>query len=182
MKKHTENNFLAYLIILWALFILIFFTKGIYQEIQEKSDAISMQDVELSSQRAELTRLRQLQQDLLAEDSEADKEIKWFSWEYSDENIINHIYSYAQKTNLWDDRIIIRNISLSGEEKSDLWFNKANINLDVITSWEDTLFEFLNYLTSDESEFKFYITSFDYNLWVSSSNITVNIPLTFYYK
>lgn len=182
MKKYTQNNFLAYVIILGAFFILIFFTRGIYATIQEQSDALEEQQWKLNSQRTELTRLKQLQKDLLAEDSLADKEIKWFTWEFSDENIINHIYSYAQKVNLWDDRIIVRNISLSGGEKSDLWFNKADINLDIITSWEETLFELMNYLTSDESEFRFYITSFDYDFWVNSSNIAVNIPLTFYYK
>ncbi len=182
MKKHTQNNFLSYLIILGALFILIFFTRDIYSQIQEQTDELEIQNVELTSQKAELTRLKKLQQDLLAEDSEADKEIKWFSWEFSDENIVNHIYSYAQKVNLWDERIIIRDISLSWGEKSDIWFSKADISLDIITSGEETLFSFINYLTDEDSEFRFYITNFDYDLWATNGNITVNIPLTFYYK
>ena len=182
MKKNTQNNFLAYLIVLAAFFILIFFTKDIYGQIQEQSDELEAQNTELTTQRAELKRLKKLQQDLLAENSDADKEITWFLWEFSDENIINHIYSYAQKINLWEERIIIRDMSLSWGEKSDIWFSKADINLDIITSSEDTLFSFLNYLIDEESEFRFYITNFDYDFGRSNGNITVNIPLTFYYK
>ena len=102
--------------------------------------------------------------------------------EFSDENIINHIYSYAQKVNLTDERIIIRDLNLSAWEKSDLGFMKASISLDIITSSEETLFSFLNYLTDEDSEFRFYITNFDYDLWGNNWNITVNIPLIFYYK
>lgn len=182
MKQHTQNNFLAYLIIIWVFFILIFFTKDIYAKIQEQTDAIETQNVELTSSKTELTRLWKLQQDLLVEDSPVLQEIKWFSWDFSDENIINHIYSYAQKVNLTDDRIIIRDISLTGGEKSDLWFMKASVSLDVITSSEETLFSFLNYLTDEDSVFRFYITDFDYALWGNNWNITVNIPLIFYYK
>ncbi len=182
MKKHTQNNFLAYLIVIASFFILIFFTKDIYGQIQEQSDEIALQSTDLTMQKAELTRLKKLQQDLLAEDSDADKEIKWFLWEFSDENIINHIYSYAQKVNLWDDRIIIRDMTLSAGEKRDIWFSKAGISLDIITSSEDTLFSFRNYLTDEDSEFRFYITSFDYDLGWTNGNITVSIRLTYYYK
>lgn len=182
MKKHTQNNFLAYLLVLGSFFILIFFTKNIYGQIQEQSDELAGQSRELVSQRDELTRLKQLQQDLSAEDSQADIDIKWFSWEFSDKNLIDHVYSYAQEVNLWSERIIIRDMAISGWELSDVWFSKANIDLDIITSSEETLFSFLNYLTDEDSTFRFYISNFDYDLWGTNGNITVSIPLTLYYK
>jgi len=182
MKQHTQNNFLSYLIILWALFVLVFFTKNIFEQVQQQSDELEVQNGELINQRSELTQLRNLQQELASEESEADKEIIGFSWEFSDENIINHIYGYAQEVNLWEERIIIREVSLTAGEKSDTWFNKANISLDIITSSEETLFSFMNYLTSGDSEFRFYITNFNYDFWSSDGNISINIPLTFYYK
>jgi hypothetical protein len=182
MKKHTQNNFLTYLIVLGSFFVLIFFTKDIYWEIQEKTDTLETQNLELTTNKAELSRLKKLQLDLLGEDSQAVQEIRGFSWDFSDENIINHIYSYVQKVNLWDDRIIIRELSLSGGEKSDLGFTKAGVNLDIITSSEETLFGFFNYLTDIDSDFRFYISNFDYDLWGNNWNITVSIPLIFYYK
>lgn len=182
MKQYTQNNFVSYLIVLGAFFILIFFTKDMYAQVQEKLDIRETQNIEVATQRSELTRLKQLQLDLLVEDSQAVQDMKWFSWNFSDENIINHIYSYIQEVNLWDDRIIVRELSLRGGEKSDLWFSKADINLDIVTSSEETLFGFLNYLTDIDSEFRFYITNFEYELWGNNGNITVNIPLTFYYK
>ena len=182
MKKHTQNNFLAYLIILGAFFVLIFFTRGIYATVQEQLDMVETQESEVQTAKTELSRLWDLDQDLKAEDSEILQEIRWFSWVFSDEGIINHIYSYAQEVNLSDERIIIRDMSLNGGIKSDLGFTKADINLQVVTSWEDTLFGFLDYLTDSESDYRFYITNFDYDLWETDGNITVNIPLTYYYK
>lgn len=182
MKNHTQNNFLAYIIVLGAFFILIFFTKDIYGDIQETSDTLEVQNIELITNKTELTRLKKLQLELLEENSDALEDIKGFSWDFSDENIINHIYSYVQKINLGDERIIIRELSLSGGEKSDLGFTKAGVNLDIITSSEETLFGFFNYLTDIDSEFRFYISNFDYDLWGNNWNITVSIPLTFYYK
>jgi len=182
MQKHTQNNFLAYLLILISFSILIFFTSNIYSQIQIQQDTIESQNIKISTHEQDLTRLKNLEKELSAEDSLADKAIIWFTGEFSDENIINHIYSYAHKTNLWDERIIIRSIWLLSWEKSDTWFKRAKVDLEIITSSQDTLFSFMNYLTDEESTYRFYINTFDYELWETSWNITVNIPLILYYK
>lgn len=182
MKKYSQNNFLSYLLILVSFSILIFFTSNIYQKIQIQQDTLNTQTLQINDDRANLTRLRDLQQELLLEDSDAIKSITWFSWEYNDENIVNHIYSYAQKINLWDERIIIRGIELQAWQQSDVWFERADINLDIVTSSQEALFGFLNYLTDEESSYRFYINDFDYQLWETSWNIIVDIPLILYYK
>jgi hypothetical protein len=96
--------------------------------------------------------------------------------------MMEYIYSYAQQVNLWDDRIIIRDISLQWGEVSDLGFNKANVNISAIVSSEKTLFALLNYLTNKKAAYRFYITEFSYPMNESTSNIQVSIPLTLYYK
>jgi len=182
MKKHSQNNFLSYLLVLVIFFILIFFTKDIYWKIQEQSDSLETQSQEILNQRDRLSNLKNLQQDLSVEESSIDKEIRWFSWDFSDENIINHIYSYAQEINLGEERIIIREITLWSWEKSDTWFMEASVDINIITSSEETLFWFLNYLTDDDSDFRFYISNFQYDLWAINGNIAVSVPLMFYYK
>jgi hypothetical protein len=79
MKNHTQNNFLAYIIVLGAFFILIFFTKDIYGDIQETSDTLEVQNIELITNKTELTRLKKLQLELLEENSDALEDIKGFS-------------------------------------------------------------------------------------------------------
>lgn len=182
MKTNTHNNFFSYLIVLLVFFILIFFTKDIYWKIQEQRDILETQAQEIVSQKDKLGRLKKLQQDLSVEESSIDTEIRWFSWDFSDENIMNHIYAYAQEVNLGKERIIIRDMSLSSWEQSDTWFMKADVNVNIITSSEETLFAFLNFLTDEDSDFRFYISSFQYDLWAVNGNIGVSIPLTFYYK
>jgi len=182
MKKHTQNNFIAYLAILASFFVLIFFTRNIYASMQQNLDTTSSQSSEILKAKRELSRLWDLQKDLSQEDSGALQEIKWFSGKFSDENIIDHIYSYAQEVNEWDERVIVRSLDLSAWEKSDLGFLKANVELEVVTSSEEALFSLMRFLIDEESEYRFYIENFEYDLGASKGNISVSIPLIYYYK
>jgi len=181
-KQYTQNNFLSYVIILAAFFVLLFFTKGFFNDLQIQQDTYETSTSELEDAEWELTRLNELKAQLSEDESEIMKEIQWFTWEYSDKAMVDYIYSYAQQVNLWDERIIIRKLNLSGESQSDLWFSKAQVDISAVISSEETLFAFLNYLTSSESSYRFYITNFSYDLWEETPTINIDIPLTLYYK
>lgn len=182
MKQYTQNNFLAYLIILVTFFVILFFTKNIYSDMQINLDASEQNNIELREKQTELTRLNELKKSLDEEGNELLEEVAGFTGDFSDANMLEYIYSYAQQVNLWDDRIIIRDISLQWEQISDLGFKKANINISTVVSSEKTLFAFLNYLTNKKAAYRFHITEFNYPMNESNSNIQVSIPLTLYYK
>lgn len=182
MQQYTQNNFLSYLLILGWFFVILFFTKGIYINLQEELDVQEQNTIVLSEKQSELSRLNELQNALNQEGSDAIKEIQWFWGEFSDKAIIDYIYSYAQQVNLWKDRIIIRDMSISWDESSDLWFKQAQISVSAIVSSEKTLFAFLNYLTTQDKTYRFYIRNFNYPLNETVSNIQVSIPLTLYYR
>lgn len=182
MKQYTQNNFLAYLLILMTFFVILFFTKNIYIDMQVQLDTKEQYSTQLSEKQSELSRLNQLKKSLNQEWNELLEEISWFTGEFSDSAMLEYIYSYAQQINLWDDKIIIRGISLNGGNISDLGFNKADVSISAIVSSEKTLFAFLNYLTNKNATYRFHITSFNYPMNETNWNIQVSLPLTLYYK
>lgn len=182
MKQYTQNNFLAYLIILIAFFIILFFTKNIYSNMQIELDTLEQNTLIHTDKENELARLNELSKTFKQEGNELLEEISGFTGNFSDADMLEYIYSYAQQVNLWDDRIIIRDISLTGDSVSDLGFNKANVTISAVVSSEKTLFSFLNYLTNKKAAYRFYITEFSYPMNEWNSSIQVSIPLTLYYK
>lgn len=129
-----------------------------------------------------LDELSSLKTKLTEEWSEVLEEIKWFTWEFSDKDILEYLHTYAGQVNAGNERIIMRDISIAWDQVSDLGFNKASVNVGAVFSSEETLFWFLNYLTGDEGKYKFYITNFSYPMNEWSGNIQASIPLTLYYK
>ncbi len=181
--SYSQNNFLAYLLILASLFISLFFTKNIFTSLQVSIDENEQSKQELQEKQNILTKLNELKARLSQEDSPALKEIQWLSWGFSDKDILEYIYSYVGKVNSKDNSLIIREISFWNPLKSDIGFNKVDISISAIMSSETMLFSFLNYLTSDTGIYRFYISKFSYPMNSgNSTNLQVNIPLTLYYK
>ena len=180
--SQTENNFISYLLLLGALFILIFFTRNIFADMQVAIDERDQNAILITSKEAELDNLNTLNNALSEEGSAAISEIQWFIGDFSSDNILEYLHKYAGQVNSWTERIILRDVSIVGDQVSDLGFKKASIDVSVTISSEDTLFSFLSFLTNPESDYRFYITSFEYPMGDSVSNLQVDIPLTLYYQ
>ena len=150
--------------------------------MQLELDMMEQNTLTHAREEAELTRLNQLKETLGAEGNELLEEISGFMGTFSDADMLEYIYSYAQQVNLWNDRIIIRNVSLSEGGVSDLGFNQADVTISAVVSSEKTMFAFLNYLTNKKASYRFHISEFSYPMNETSGNIQVTIPLTLYYK
>lgn len=181
-KAYTQNNFLAYLLVLGTLFIVLFFTKDIFWKLQIALDESSVHKQELLDKEATLKDLNELELVLWEEWSEAIAKIQGFSGDFSDRNMLQYIHSYAESENKEESNVIIRDITLAPTMKSDLWFNKTDVKISAIFSWEDALFNFVNYLINPKSTYRFYISDFNYPMNEWSWNIQVTIPLTLYHK
>lgn len=180
--SYTQNPFIAYLLMLWALFILIFFTKNIFADMQIALDEREQNRVQNEEKKNTLSELSSLKEKLMQEWSEALGEIQWFTGDFSDKNILEYLHTYAGQINAGNERIIMRDITINGGQVSDIGFNKAIVNVSAVFSSEQTLFGFVDYLTDIEWEYRFYITNFNYPMNEGPGNLQVTIPLTLYYK
>lgn len=182
MKQNPQNNFSSYLLILASLFVIVFVTKNLFNDTQILLDERSVHEATESQKRSELDTLEELQSRLSQEWSEALWEIQWFKWDFSEEDMIEYIHKYTGSVNSWSERIVMRDISISGDNLSDIGFSTANVTVTAVFSSENTLFSFLDYLTNPENEYRFYISSLSYPLGNDVWNLQVSVPLTLYYK
>ncbi len=60
-KAYTQNNFLSYLLVLGTLFIVLFFTKDIFGNLQIALDESEAHKQELLEKEASLTALNELE-------------------------------------------------------------------------------------------------------------------------
>lgn len=178
----NNNNFLAYLMVLAAFFVLLFFTKNIYGNLQNTLDEKENIATGLSEKKKELNELNALKSELEIEDGEITRQIAPYSQSYTEQSLLQYFYDYAASENEDKDVIIYRSISIGEPEKSDLGFKKVSVNISWIVAGENTLKKFLSYLSADTSEYKFFIESFSYPMNESTGNIQLNIPLTLYVK
>lgn len=179
---HTQSIFLSYICILFAFFVLLFFTKNIFSTLQVSFEERDQANIQLQVGKETLTSLNELKKKLDEQWEESPMEVKWLATEFSDSDILEYIYAYASKVNTGEERLIVRDLSFSDSIQTDIGLSQVKIDLSIIVSSENTLFKFLNFLTSDTEKYKFYITNFSYPMNETTWNIQVNIPLNLYYK
>lgn len=178
----NHNNFVSYLIILLWFFVILFFTKNLYSDLQVSLDTKEQKTAELTTKEQNLAKLNALKTELEVEESEALSEIQAFLKQVTEEDLVDYIYSYARDINLGSDRIVIRNLNITEWVKSDTGFLQANVTISALVSSEKTLFSFIDYLIDSNSEYRFFLSRFDYPMNKVQWNIQAEIPLTIYYK
>ena len=183
MLKLKNNKFLVLLIALLAFFILVFFTKNIYIWMQENIIENDSKIEKIESLNTKLDKLNKLKNDLDDKDKEITKELNKFMWEFSEDKLILHINDYIEQTNNTSGEIVLflENMSFSEPAKSELWFKKVDINLNLKVSNKHVLKNLLDYLISTDSDYSFFITNFSFPI-EKSGPYKINIPLQMYIK
>lgn len=78
--------------------------------------------------------------------------------------------------------MVFDSLSVSEPSENDLGFRESEIMLNATFINETALMSFLNFLMSDEAEYKFFINSFSYSAENASSPVTISLPLSLYIK
>ncbi len=181
MSKNIKNNKIYwYIIILIALFIFVLFTRWQFSEMQVKLDEVSINEFSEQESRNRLSELNKIQNEIKTSDISYEN----YLVEINEDEIIDYIYWKIEEDNLtYNDWIaIVRNLSISKWDINEIGFNEATINLSMRVPSEQRMMNMLNFLTKEDSKYKFYITSFDYPKVNQGSSFNINIPLKIFYK
>lgn len=183
MSLYKKNNkFVSYLIVLLSLFILIIFTKDKIGILQENLDLKETYNLELDESKTELQELNDLKLDLANSSKDIAKDIAKYTVEIQEDEIIDYLYSYIEKTNNSDGLIIVKSLSIWDAVDTEIWFKETTINLNLRVPNENRLKSLLNFLTSSRSKYNFFITSFSFPYGGIEWNFNVSIPLKVLYK
>lgn len=177
-----KNKSLGLISLIAAFFVLIFFTKGMYENMQ--SYALNYDEKYQIAQEKlqELNKLNELKTKLSQAQSEEMLNINAFAAEVNEQNLIDYFYEYAQKINAGNERFIISNVTISEETMSDTGFQMRNIGISAVFSSEKTLFDFMEYVTWNSAEYKMYLSDFTYEMNNVTWNIQVSLPFAIYYN
>lgn len=178
LVQNKNNKFVSYLIILLSLFILILFTKTEVVNLQSNLDQIEIKENNLEAKKAKLTELNELKKELSSSNEIASK----YNIEFKEEDIIDYIYSYIEENQKKNWLALVRSISISEPMDTEIWFKEVNINLTLNIANENKLKDILDFLTSNESKYRFFIPSFNFPYWNTEEAFTVSIPLKLLYK
>jgi predicted Holliday junction resolvase-like endonuclease len=117
MSIYKNNNKLnSYIIILIALFILVLVTKDKFNILQEKLDLKETSNITLLEKRLELERLNNKKTELLNSSENIDK----YLLEIKEDELVDYIYSYIEKTNDRTGVVIIKSISISEPKDTEI--------------------------------------------------------------
>ncbi len=177
-----KNSFLSYIIILLALFILVFFTKNIFWTLQQSLDLKDEKNAKVQSNEAELSRLNNIKKDFSDNTSDATVEISKFTKAFDDQAIINHVYDYVEKINENGTAIALKSVNFSKGKVGDLWFNEVNVNVTARFGSEQTLMNMISYFIDPDANYTFFIDSLSYPAIWKSTSFQTSIPLKLFYK
>lgn len=174
----TKNKFVSYLIILFALFILILSTKDQISELQENNDLKETNTINLDNKKSKLNELNELKNKISTSGEDTSK----YNIEIKEDEIIDYIYSHIEDTNGKNWIIVVKNISITTPVDTETWFKETNINLNLRVSSEGKMKSMLDFLTSDKSKYNFFISSFSFPYWNIDKSFNIAIPLKILHK
>lgn len=180
MSVYKNNNkFISYLIILIALFILVLVTKDKIGTLQEKLDLKETYTSTLEEKKKTLQELNDKKVELEKSAQNIDK----YMVEIKEDELIDYIYSYIEKINDKNWVVVIKSLSISEPEDTETWFKETNITLNLRVPNEEKTKQILTYLTSSESKYKFFISSFSFPYGdVVEWSYSISVPLKVLHK
>lgn len=185
MELQSNNSkFFSYIIILASLFFVVFITKNIFATTQQYLDTKSQFQSKITKAEEELSQLNTLKTQLENNQDPTSKESTRFAIEYDSKSIFEYIYAYADAVNSGGtgETIIMRWLSVGEWNLSDLGMKEAVVNVSARFSSQKTFLKFLNYITSSEAKYSFFIESLSYPTFGVDGGFQISIPLKIYYK
>lgn len=179
MSVYTKNNrFASYVITLIALFVLVLFTKDQIMLIQENNDLKETYTLELNNKKAKLAELNELKKELASSQANIEK----FKVSLKEDELIDYIYSYIESTNDSSGVSIVKSLSISDSTDTEIGFKETNINLTIKVPNENKFKAIVEFLTSSDSKYNFYISSLTFPYGETEEGFNVWIPLKIFHR
>lgn len=179
-KFESKNVFIANLLIILSISVLVFFTRGLYTDLQVSKNQKENAEIELKEKTEELAKLSEIKKNI----SEADKqELSRYDAEYSDADVLYFIQDLA---NNFVSGVTVDSIKVEEGVTNKIGFKEGNAVLSISYNSEENLLDFISKLTTS-NDFVVYVDTLNYpmnfNTGETASSINkVNLPLTIYYK
>lgn len=178
MQINNQNKLLFYVLLLISLFILLTYTKWNYSSILSNLDTLETKKIEFSEKERILKEIEEVSKKISTE-----KDIIKYVSDVKEDELIDYFYNYVATSRSWSWYTVIDSVSFEKWSKNEYSFNEWRINLMITVSDEQEMFKMLDFITSENSKYKFFIDNFSFpndTTWLWSFQL--NIPIKMFYK
>lgn len=168
-----------------AFFILIFVTRPFLYTLQANLDMDAQATLQEKEKKEELNKLNAIRDELKAGTWEDLKEVKKFSQSFTEDKIVNYIYSYLNDVG---GLALVREIGMEEGDINEYGFKQGQIQLDLRVADEAAMLNLIEYLTNppvpqgDEEMYTFFIDNFTYASSGIPGSFNISVPLKVFYK
>lgn len=178
MEINNQNKLLFYFLLLLSLFLLISFTKDSYLSVLKNMDTVETKKTELN-EKIKISK----ELEAISKSTANDKDLLKYTHEVKEDELIDYFYNYVSISRSWSWFTIIDSINFEKWSKNEYSFNEGRINLLLTVSDEQEMFKMLDFITSENSKYKFFIDNFSFPNDTSKEwGFQVNIPIRMFYK
>ncbi|MCP4523386.1 MAG: hypothetical protein GY828_04140 [Candidatus Gracilibacteria bacterium] len=176
--EFKNNKFASYLLILVTLFILLLFTKDQVMKVQANLDQNNELQENLQKERKKQSDLEEIKISLDKKGSETERYLSSFS----EDEIIDYLYSYTESVNVDAQVMTIKNINISEETKGQLGFQEKQLVIDAQVADLETMKAFLDYLVASDAKYRFFVEQYSYHNDGRSGAFNIQVPLKIFFR
>ena len=173
---NNNSKFISLIIGFISIFIIVFFTITFWTGLQKSLDQKVTLESQLKTKEQEKAKLESIKKEV---ESGKNKDIEKYIFQFKEDELIQYIYDFAQENQSY---MSIRQVTFEEGKQNEYGFKEGRIQIDMRVGGESTMMSFLDFLTSDQSKYSFFIDSFSYPNDGLAGSYNVSIPLKVFYK
>lgn len=181
---NKDKRFTTYLMFLFALFILLFFTKWAYSDLQVKIsekkeyEALSGKSSISAAEKIQ-SKLEKIQKNLNDENSEERQLTDKYRVPFNEDELLQYFYWNVKSDN---SNLNITSMNLNSRDENEFWFKEWFIDLEISVNDTNWLMRFLEGILSEKAKYRFFIEDFDIPEEEEWVDMDVSVALKIFYK
>jgi hypothetical protein len=181
---NKDKRFTTYLIFLLGLFILLFFTKWGYSDLQvklseKKAYEASSGNSSISAAEKIQSKLENIQKNLNDENSVERQLTDKYRVPFKEDELLQYFYWNVKSDN---SNLNITSMNLNSRDENEFWFKEWFIDLEISVNDTNWLMSFLEGILSENAKYRFFIESFDIPEEEEWLDMDVSVALKIFYK
>ena len=176
---HNDKRMTTYLLILLSLFILMFFTRGVYAELQVLLSEREKNEADYMKLEMQKNKLSTIQKEMKDANSDTRQEIERYIADFREDDLLRYFYGYAD----WSQgKFVIQSMKLSKKAENQYGFKEWTVALSAAAKDHEAIMDFLDSILSEDAPYRFFIERFSIPEEVEWRTVPVSIPLKVFYK
>lgn len=173
---NQNSKFLSLVIGFISIVIIVFVTYDFWMTLQTSLDKQTTLNDDLQTKLNQKKKFEDIKKEI---ESGKRPDIEKYVFDFKEDELIQYIYDFAQENNSY---MTIKQISFEEGKLNEYGFKEGRVQIEARVWWEEMMLKFLDFLTSDQSKYRFFLDTFTYPNDGLAGSYNISIPLKIFYK